>query len=157
MSNIPENIDVESLPGPKRGSFPALYFQDECIYSPDKKHFALAYTITEASMGNDVGCVAWGMVQGGQGHILQNLVKLHASCWQRPWCKWFSNDVFVFKSQHYANNSIRVPLVAIHIDQGYSVLPDSNETDIWLPENMPSNIAFKKYNEADLIKEICNA
>ena len=108
-------------------------------------------------MGNDVGCVAWGMVQGGQGHILQNLVKLHASCWQRPWCKWFSNDVFVFKSQHYANNSIRVPLVAIHIDQGYSVLPDSNETDIWLPENMPSNIAFKKYNEADLIKEICNA
>jgi hypothetical protein len=156
MNDIPGNINVESLPGPKRGSFRALYFRDECIYSHDNKHFALAYSITEASMCNEVGCLIWGTVESGHGYILQNPLKLYASCWQSPWCKWLSNNIFVFKSQMHVNGSVHTPLITVHIENGYSVLPNSNEADIWLPDNIPANIKFNKYNETELITEICN-
>ncbi len=157
MNEIPENIDVEKLPGPKRGTFPALYFQDEIIYSPNSKHFALAYTITEASMGNDIGCIAWGSMQGTEGHVIENPAKFHASCWQSPWCKWISEEAFVFKAQKYAGNSVHVPLVVIDLAKGYCVLPGSNEPDLWLPERLPESLSFKKYNERKLLEQVSNA
>lgn len=129
MDNIPPDLVLDELPGPKRGQAPALYFQDEVIWSPDQKHFALAYTIMEVTMMNNVGLVLWGSFDGHKTTILGNLPGLCASCWERPWCKWLKADAFVFKAQGYDGRTCHVPLVVIHVTKGFAVLAGMDTVD----------------------------
>jgi len=128
-TDIPRNIDLASLPGPKRGVYPALHVRDEITWSPSSKRFALAYTICEASMSNDIGCIAWGEAGNDRTVILGNPQDIHATCWYTPWAVWVSELVFVFKAQLYCAPRIHLPLVAIHVERGFHVFPCTNNGD----------------------------
>ena len=133
MVGIPEGLDLDSLPGPKRGEHPALYFRDEAIWAPNGSHFSLAYTITEASMGNDVGCVAWGALNAGGQAELTVVEGVVASCWRSPWCLWLDNHQFRFKA-HVADltaNRTHVTLVVFDLRGRFGVLSESDMPDSW--------------------------
>lgn len=129
--DFPANIDLQTLPGPKRGEPPTLYARDEIVWSPDHRHFAVAYTICEASMCNYVGQFLIGRFTCDRGILIFNPVRVLASCWQSPWCRWLDNSVFVFKAQHYVSNRLRVPLVLAHVDAGFCVVAGSDDAEQW--------------------------
>ena len=126
---MPKGFDIASLPGPRRGEWPALYFRDETVASPTGNRFALAYSICEASMCNEVGCVAWGSVHDGIGKIEGNPEGLIATCWFTPWCSWIGDTAFVFKAQRYAGGRLYMPLVVVDCLQGFAVVPGSDNSD----------------------------
>lgn len=133
LAGIPEDLDLNSLPGPERGEHPALYFRDEAIWSPDDSHFALAYTITEASMGNDVGRMAWGALDADGRAELTVVDGILASCWRSPWCLWLENHQFLFKAQvaDLTANRTHVPLVMFDLRGRFGVLSKSDTPDSW--------------------------
>jgi len=155
--DIPKNIRIDKLPGPKRGIHPTLYFQDEIVWSANRNHFALAYSITEASICNDVGCILWAEVKNGKANIIQNPKGVLASCWQSPWCRWLSDDIFIYKSQRYNGKSTCIPVVAIHILHGFQVIEGTNSAEKWLDDipNIENNwIKFKTKKMFKIIKKI---
>ena len=91
-------IDVDRLPGPTRGRHPTLYFRDEPVWSPDGCRVALAYSITEASMANEGGCILWGTLRDGLIAIDGNPSGITACCWTSPWCSWLDHQTFIFKA-----------------------------------------------------------
>jgi hypothetical protein len=129
LKAIPRDIDLASLPGPTRGVHPALYVRDEISWSPSGKRFALAYTICEASMNNDIGCIAWGETVADRTVILGNPQGIHATCWYTPWAVWVSELAFVFKAQLYRAPRIHSPLVAVHVERGFHIVPSTNNGD----------------------------
>lgn len=129
MNAIPPDISLETLPGPKRGEYPALFFRDEIVWSPSRNRFALAYTIAEASMNNEIGCVLWGSCGGNSTTVLGNPEGIYACCWNSPWCVWLNDDVFLFKAQRYDEHRLHIPLVAVSISTGFSVLPGTNNSE----------------------------
>jgi hypothetical protein len=131
MDTIPPDIVLDDLPGPNRGQPPALYFRDEVVWAPSRKHFALAYTIAEASMMNEIGCVLWASFNGHASVTLGNPKGLYACCWKSPWCVWLNEESFVFKAQSSDGKTRCVPLVVINITKGYAVLPGTNSVDSW--------------------------
>lgn len=126
---LPPGLDVESLPGPKRGVTPAVYVRDEIVYAPSGRYFALCYSIFETSMGNEVGCVLWGEIADGTTRVLGNPEGVYATCWFSPWAEWLDDETFVFKAQRYDGSRLHLPLVAIRIGQGFSVVPGSKKVD----------------------------
>jgi len=126
VPQLPPGLDLDSLPGPKRGVPPAIYFRDETIFSPSGKHFALAYTIAEVSMGNEIGCLLWGRVADSGITILGNPEGIYATCWYSPWANWLDDETFVFKAQLYDGKHLHLPLVAIRIGSGFAVLPGTS-------------------------------
>lgn len=126
MAALPQGLNIDALPGPTRGASPALYFRDEVVQSPTGNRFALAYTIYEASMCNEVGHVAWGQVVDGQGEIRGNPVGLIATCWYTPWCVWLHESAFVFKTQRYTRRRLHIPLIVVDFDAGFAVLPGTD-------------------------------
>jgi hypothetical protein len=129
--DLPENIVLDQLPGPRRGKHPALYYSDDAVWSPSRRHIALAYTICEASMCNDVGCILWAKVIGNRATIIENPDGVLASCWQSPWCRWIDDESFVFKAQKYNGKTTCIPLVAIHVTKGFQVIPGTNTAEKW--------------------------
>src|SRR5438034_1327158 len=119
-------LDLDSLPGPKRGVSPAIFIRDEPVFSPSRKHFALAYTIAEASMGNEIGCLLWGSVVRGEITTLGNPEGVHATCWYSPWATWLDDETFVFKAQQYDGKRLHLPLVVVRIGKGFAVLPGTS-------------------------------
>jgi hypothetical protein len=152
--DIPDNIVLERLPGPKRGDYPALYFRDDAVWSPQRSHLALAYTICEASMCNDVGCILWAKVDCGKANILQNPDGVLASCWQIPWCLWLDEERFIFKAQKYNGKTTCVPLVAIHVSQGFQVLSETNSADQWLDAVPTLGDQWNPSDAKELLKKI---
>lgn len=152
--DLPKNILLEQLPGPKRGDGPALYFRDEVIWSPARTHLALAYTICEASMCNEIGCILWAKVDGDQATVLQNPDGMFVSCWRSPWCRWLNENIFVFKSQRYNGKTKCVPLVAIHVNKGFQVLPGTNTTDQWLDDAPTFDDQWTSFDTQELLKQI---
>jgi hypothetical protein len=130
-----------------------LYFRDEAVWSPGKGHIALAYTITEASMMNDIGCVLWGSVADDHLTIFQNPAGVYACCWRSPWCAWHGDDLFVFKLQFFDGKAKRIPLVAIHLARGFAVVPNSNTTDVWIDAAIPSSLPFTPFSPENLRDE----
>lgn len=126
MTELPAGIDVETLPGPTRGGWPALYFRDETVLSPSGGHFALAYSIAEASFSNEVGCVAWGEVVDGAAKLQGASADIHVTCWFSPFTVWIEEQTFVFKAQAYDGATLHMPLVVIDISRGFAILPQSN-------------------------------
>src|SRR5262249_21345279 len=125
MDGIPRDLVLDELPGPKRGQNPILYFRDEIVWAPGERYFALAYTIAEASMMNEIGCVLWASFDG-RTTVLGNPKGLYACCWNTPWCTWLDHETFVFKSQYSDGKKRYVPLVVINVTRGYAVLPGTN-------------------------------
>lgn len=131
MASHPElpDIDLDDLPGPPRGKHPCLYFRDEVVWSPDRLHFALAYSISEASMGNEIGCILWGRTIEGGTHFVANPRDVYASCWCSPWCSWLSAEAFVFKAQLYDGAKLHVPLVVVRFSGDFAVLPGTDNLE----------------------------
>lgn len=125
MQNLPPGLDLDSLPGPKRGVDPAIYFRDESVASPSGRYFALAYTIFEATDGNEVGRVLWGQVVEGRAEILGNPGVL-ACCWSSPWASWINDEAFVFKAHFHDGERTYLPLVVFHMKRGFAVVPGTN-------------------------------
>jgi hypothetical protein len=131
MDTIPPGIVLDDLPGPKRGESPALYFRDEIVWAPSRRYFALAYTISEASMMNEIGCILWASFNGHTAEILRNPKLLYACCWKSPWCIWLDEETFVFKVQSSDGKTRFTPLVVINVTKGYTVLQHTNNVDSW--------------------------
>jgi hypothetical protein len=119
-------LDLDSLPGPKRGVSPAIYFRDEAVFSPSGRYFALAYTIVEVSMGNEIGCLLWGRIADRETTILGNPEGVYATCWYSPWANWLDDETFAFKAQRYDGKRLHLPLVVIRIGSGFTVLPGTS-------------------------------
>ena len=154
MCDIPPDIKVDDLPGPKRGQYPAHYFRDDIVCSPSGRHFALAYTIAEASMCNDVGCLLWGVQDGNKTRILCNPSNLTISCWQVPFCRWLSDEIFVCKVQRPCHGRVAVPNLLVDIHGAFWLVPDSNQTDSWIDHVELTGAEFEPWNEAALIRQI---
>jgi hypothetical protein len=158
MKDLPTNIMIDMLPGPKRGEWPALYFRDEVTWSPHHTRFALAYSICEASMNNEVGCLLWGRLEGTHGIAEQNITQMVACCWRSPWCCWLDEDVFVFKAQRYDGRINRVPLIVAHATAGFYIVPGSNDARLWIDRVQAlDGIDWVPWNEAILVKMIESA
>jgi hypothetical protein len=152
--DLPDTIVIEELPGPMRGEYPALYFRDDVVWSPQRTHFALAYTICEASMNNEVGCILWARIENSKAKILQNPDGVLASCWRSPWCRWLDEEVFVFKAQTYNGKTTCVPLVAIHVSSGFQLLPGTNTTDRWIDEASAVSENWTPFDTKTLLRMI---
>jgi len=129
MDSLPPGVEISALPGPTRGISPCLYVRDETVWSPSREAFALAYTIAEASMNNEIGCILWGKLVAGTSQIRGNPEGVYAVCWSSPWAAWLGEEVFVFKAHYSDGRHLHLPLVAIHLQQGFHVLPKTNNTD----------------------------
>lgn len=134
MSGIPHDLLLDELPGPKRGQAAILYYRDEIVWGPGGTYFALAYTIAEASMMNEIGCVLWASFDG-RTRILGNLKGHYACCWDTPWCIWLDQDTFVLKAQYSDGNRRHVPLVVVNASRGCAVLPGTDNV-----EAMPASV-----------------
>lgn len=154
MQSLPFDVDLNSLPGPKRSDMPAMFLRDEIVYSPSGKNFALAYSIAEVSMGNEIGCILWGKVQGGKTVVVGNPAEIHSTCWFRPWANWVDDETFVFKAQQYDGKRLHLPLVVVRFGEGFSVLPGTS-----IGESRPNEVTvapsnFKAANTSAMLRAI---
>lgn len=143
-SDLPSDIDLESLPGPRRGKHPALYVRDEAVWAPGRAHVAVAYTIHEASMGNEVGLLLWARMENGKATILGNPSNLLISCWRSPWCRWLDAETFVFKTQYFHRARTRTPLVVLHVRNEFAVVQGTDAPDVWLDRDIPRDLDFDR-------------
>lgn len=102
-------------------------------------------------MLNEIGCVLWGTADG---RIIANPDGVHVCCWRSPWCRWLDNKTFVFKIQHYDGQTTRTPMVAIHVDKGFFVIPESAAPDIWADQVKIDSPAFRTFDPSSLLKSI---
>lgn len=135
MKYFPLGLDLDSLPGPRRGVSPALYVRDEFVFSPSISKFALAYSIAETSMCNEIGCLLWGETGFHGATVLGNPAGVYVTSWRSPWAVWLDDESFVFKAQQYERGRLHVPLVTIHLKLGFAVLPGTNKA-----ESCPSDV-----------------
>lgn len=129
-------LDVEALPGLKQGVSPASNFRDEWVVSPTGRYFALAYTIIEASMMNEVGHNVWGRIDHGCGEVI-GTTWVGACCWGSPRASWINDETFVFKAQYHNGTRTHLPLVAVRIDGSFAVIRESN--NLW---SRPADVKF---------------
>ena len=151
-NEILNNIDLEKLPGPDRSAL--VYYRDEVVWSPNHKYFALAYSINEATMGNEIGFISWGTVENGKATIIRNPTLFSISGNHHPWCKWISDKVFICKAKRYDGEASYAPLVAIDVCQGFKVIPETNRWDAWFDDIEKIEGEFQSFDEFELIKEI---
>jgi len=123
--DLPNNIKVDALPGPDRKKWPCL--RDEILWSPQRLNFALAYSIAEASMCNDVGML---LLARADGSIIFNPRAVGVSCWNSPWGRWLDESVLLFKAQMHHERTVHVPLVVMHIRRGFYVVPETDSAEI---------------------------
>ncbi len=153
MKAIPSDILLDNLSGPKRGKEPYQSFKDEISWSPKGSYFVLAYTIAEVSMLNYLGCLAWGSVHDGKTNILGNPQKIYVG-WQTDWCIWLNDETFVFKVEHYDGKKTHIPLVVVNIQEGFAVIPNTNNT-FSKPSHLSNFVAsFMIKNAESLLKAI---
>jgi hypothetical protein len=133
-----EGIDISGLHGPKRGSYPAHFFRDEVAWSPSRSRFAIAYTICEVSMSNDVGCIAWGTQEAGKIKIVQNPAELLVSCWGTPFARWISDTKFIIRIQVRDISRLLVPVLVIDTDGKYNG-----------PEKLDSQLSYNQTDEKE--------
>jgi hypothetical protein len=157
LTSLPPGIKLELLPGPARGKPPALYARDEVVYSPSGQYFALAYTIAETRMGNEVGCLLWGQRQGDHSTTLGNPPGVHVTCWYSPWASWISDQTFVFKAQHWDGFRLHLPLVAVKIGHGTAVLSGTNNADSRPTDELQIPTEFFHLNPTELLRAISDA
>lgn len=152
---IPNDLNIDELPGIQRGIHPALYFHDEIVWNESQTYFALAYTIFEASMGNYVGSVLLASYKQKRTEILYTLTELNACCWGQPWCKWIDEQTIVFKAQVYDGKHTNLPLVAANINSQFSIIEDTNSPDSRPEDIKKNNFQFEKLDHNILRERIC--
>jgi hypothetical protein len=150
---IPSGIRLEKLPGPNRGEYPANFFRDEVVWAPSRKRFALAYSIAEARMNDEAGCVLWGETQANRTRILGNPEGIYACCWASPWCVWLNDDIFVFKVRYF-DGVVYVPLVAVHVEEGWAVIPGTCDLNSRPAQMREVSGPFKKQSGSQLVRAI---
>jgi len=155
IRSVPENIDLESLPGPQREKL--LYSYDEYICSPESTYFALAYSVDEISMMNNVGCIAWGKIELDKAVIKHTSSTVCATCWRSPWCIWLNEKEFMFKSQYYTDGQNKLPNIVVNMDKGVAIVPDSNTTEWWDENPSVSGLSYIPYTETVLLELVQNA
>ena len=124
LNDIPVDINLEALAGPNREDL--IYGSDSISWSPERKHFALAYSISEITMGSYAGPVFWGECLNGISTVLANPYRVGAACWFGDWCHWLDELTFVFKAQISNGGPWQIPLVCVSFTKGYSVIPNTN-------------------------------
>jgi len=109
-------IKVETLP-----HYLSRY-KSEVVWSPNGQYFALAYTIAEASMCNELGHFAFGRA-GENPAVFRAIDNVSVDCNFSPWCRWLSETCFVFGTQLYipAKKNSFMPIVAIDVYKGHHV------------------------------------
>ncbi|GAA6133296.1 hypothetical protein NBRC116188_00850 [Oceaniserpentilla sp. 4NH20-0058] len=154
---IPNDINIDDLYGPiKEGRTPNCYVDDQIFWNHSKTHFVIIYTIYEASMGNNIGHIAWG-TKSDQGHrVIENPKDMRVSCWGSPFCKWLDEITFIFKVQKYnkTNNRIYTSLVAINLDQGFHVIENTNDTVSRVSEYELPISSYRYYDFEKLVDSI---
>ena len=129
---------------------------DQIFLNHSKTHFEIIYTIYEASMGNDIGHIAWG-TKTDKGHkVIENPKDMRVSCWGSPFCKWLDETTFIFKVQKYnkTNNRIYTSLVAINLDQGFHVIENTNDTVSRVSEYDLPISSYRHYDFKELVDSI---
>jgi hypothetical protein len=149
MSGIPPDILIDQLPGPKRSKWPARLLRDEAVWSPSNSRFALAYSIAEARMNNEIGCVLWGVRRERGTAILGNPAHVCACCWDIPWCVWLNDEAFVFKAQAGSGRKVHLPLVIVHISEGFALVPNTDNLESWPNQvaSLPANVRWQNIRE----------
>lgn len=141
--SIPAEIDLDALPGPRRGVHPVLYFRDEIVFSPSGRFFALAYSIAERSFGNEVGMTLWGEMDGERVLRSHPISGLSVCCWQMPWCRWIDDDTFLCKAQRFSRYGTAVPDVLIRGGAEFAVIPRDVRSEKWLEEPTIEAVIFR--------------
>ncbi|MRX27627.1 hypothetical protein [Kangiella sp. HZ709] len=84
-------------------------------------------------------------------------MKVFASCWRSPWCKWISNDTFAFKAQRYFNNKVNIPIVIFNVNRGFAILPESNEPNNWFDDQVITDLDYTAYTDIELFNKVINS
>jgi len=150
--NIPSDLNLESLPGPNRKDM--IYGSDSVSWSPEKKHFALAYSIMEITMGSYVGAILWGEQLNGISTILANPYEVGVACWFGNWCHWLDEQTFVFKAQTSNGGPWQIPLVCVSFTEGYSVISNTNNLQS-RPQQVESySGSFSAFNAEKMLQAV---
>ncbi len=118
-------IDVDSLPGPKRGS--TMHMRDAIYPSPDGKHAVVLHTITEIRMGWDVGIFALFANRANPKPILTPVS--FRCCHTEDAVIWLTDNMFAVKKHCYdsVKDKLSVPFALIDLAQGrYSFIRLTN-------------------------------
>jgi len=148
------SVGLKTLPGGLRDESSAFY-RDEVVWAPSGLNFALAYTIREVSMNNQVGHLAWGSRRKKDPFLIKALPEISVDCSNTPWCRWLSDTCFVFRAQkHLPNKKTFIdPLIAIDIKLGHYVYDKSGHD--YLVANFSEKVPpipqhFNSFNDLDL-------
>jgi hypothetical protein len=120
-------IDIERLPGPKRGQSPALYVSDKLVPSPSGSLAALVYSIYEIRMGWEVGLFTLFEDKSNPTCILNPANFLCFST--EDTVTWLSDQLLALKKYAYDNrgNRIELPFAIIDIaGRRFSFIPIVN-------------------------------
>lgn len=153
---LPTNIDVSHLPGPSRRRSADGAFRDEAVISPDGEHMALAYSIAEVGMCKEVGGILWARLSGEFAENVRTPKNTLALCWLSPWCHWIDNRVFLFKIWHEHKSKVFGPLVAIHVEKGFQVIPSSNTTNSWVTDECELHSEWIRFTRRALFSQVRN-
>ena len=141
--SIPAEIDLDALPGPRRGVHPVVYFRDEIVFSPSGRFFALAYSIAERSFGNEVGMALWGEMDGNKVLRSHPIPSLSVCCWQIPWCRWIDDATFLCKAQRFSRHGTAVPDVLIRAGVDFAVIARDVRSEKWLEAPATEGVTFR--------------
>jgi hypothetical protein len=67
-----------------------------------------------------------------------------------------SEDTFIFKAQRYNGRATCVPLVAIHVADGFQVLPGTDSAEKWLEDSPAVGDGWIPFDPKCLLREIEN-
>ena len=112
-SSIPAGIDIDALAGHSRRVRPNGYRIDDVSWNADNSIFLLAYTVDEVSMGNYVGNICFGKLEGEQVDIIWNPEDIYIFYGLTNWCHWLDENTVIFKTQKY--DPVRVAAYGGHM------------------------------------------
>ena len=151
---LPSNINVAHLPGPNRSRHAEGTFRDDVAISPNGEHLALAYSIAEVGMCKEVGGILWARLNGDFAENVRNPRNVLALCWVSPWCHWINNHTFLFKIWHERKGKVFGPLVAIHVEKGFQVIPSSNSRNSWVTDDCDLQSGWTRFSRRALFSQV---
>ena len=151
---LPRNINLARLPGPGRRFAPEDTFRDEPVISPGGDYLALAYSIAEVGMAKEAGCILWARLEGEYARDIVVPRKVQAICWGSPWCRWVDERTFLFKIWHEFRGKVYGPLVAVHVDHGFQLIPETNNTNAWVNDARKPTGEWTKFSRRALLSQV---
>jgi hypothetical protein len=130
---------------------PTSWIDCDCVWSECDLHCVLVYNVAEASMNNQVGKIAC-FRNGGEVRVFP----ISITCWQRPWIKWVSNNVFQVKLQHRFSQKVYLGIVSVDIiEWKFSIVSNTNtgsstlmddyvDCNDWFPIDLETMVSLLK-------------